>query len=409
MSITSPIKPISDNLVFHFDTKSPRSYLGAPTTNLLPGDYIGAGSNYNNVGGSVTTVLSPTADLYKGAPVWKQTLTPLDASGVSWLSNGNNPGIGVVTGGGGGLANRYTGHSIYFKPTVQMYTYPIYTHYSNIAGWQSSTNYEIQWDGWYRANVIWYDTVTRSDGKYWAINPLSAIVNVPIVIYWAAPFKEDSNRSNFVAPFATYGSPRSVTGSLMDMVGNYNIDLTSAAYDSAGDILYSGAQNLSAGDMGAQFQNFTVEIWFKSNDVANYRNPIDCNWLQYNGSYSNIGPRLEQNSSGTLGWAIGDISGNFQNINVVPSGLDGSKYHHAAITKDGTSVKSYYNGSVVTSTTATYTHPGYFKNVQIGRGFSTSSERWFSGYIPSVKIYNRALSGGEITINYNANKSRFGL
>ena len=182
-------KTATNGLVFAFDTGDTRnSFLGRPTTNLMEGYGL---SNYNNVPGSVTTNLTQTSDSYRGAPIWIQTLTPLDGSGVSWLSNGNNPGLGVVTSGGGGLANRYTGHSIFFKPTVPMHSSPIFTQYSNIGGWQTCCNYEDMGDGWFRAKVLWYDTTTRSDGKYWAINPLSATLNIPITIYWAGPFKED--------------------------------------------------------------------------------------------------------------------------------------------------------------------------------------------------------------------------
>ena len=48
-------------------------------------------------------------------------------------------------------------------------------------------------------------------------------------------------------------------------------------------------------------------------------------------------------------------------------------------------------------------------NVNIGKGFSASGERWFSGNVPVVRIYNRALSSSEILQNYNIQKARFGL
>ena len=165
----------------------------------------------------------------------------------------------------------------------------------------------------------------------------------------------------------------------------------------------------SAGNLGSGFSTFTVEIWFKSDSVANYRNPIDCNWLVYPGAYSNVGPRLEQNSSGNLAWVVGDLSGNYNGFNVVSSGLSSTPIHYAAITKTGSSsFLSYYNGNYVTSLTFSG-WPGSMSDVNIGRGFSTSSERWFLGNIPAVRIYNRALSQDEILQNYNAKKSRFGL
>ena len=168
----------------------------------------------------------------------------------------------------------------------------------------------------------------------------------------------------------------------------------------------------SAGNLGSGFSTFTVEIWFKSDSVANYRNPIDCNWLVFNGGasgYSNIGPRLEQNSSGVLGWVIGDTAGNYTGVDVVASGLSATPVHYTAITRtSSTSFSSYYNGAYVTAGTFSG-WPGSMQAVSIGRGFSTSSERWFLGNIPAVRIYNRALTASEILQNYNAQKTRFGL
>ena len=79
------------------------------------------------------------------------------------------------------------------------------------------------------------------------------------------------------------------------------------------------------------------------------------------------------------------------------------------ITKTDTSnFLSYCNGTYVTSLSFSG-WTGTMSNVNIGKGFSTDSERWFSGNVPVVRIYNRALSLTEITQNYNAQKSRFGL
>jgi len=185
------------------------------------------------------------------------------------------------------------------------------------------------------------------------------------------------------------------------------------SYDRGGGSMFFDASNdfVSVGNIGS-FSTFTVEIWFKSDSVSNYRNPIDCNWLVFNGGasgYSNIGPRLEQDSNGTLGWVVGDAAGNYTGVNVVPSGLSSSAIHCAVITKTGaSSFLSYYNGANVTSTTFS-NWTGTMGNVNIGRGFSTSGERWFNGGVSIVRIYNRALSATEILQNYNNGRARFGV
>ena len=89
--------------------------------------------------------------------------------------------------------------------------------------------------------------------------------------------------------------------------------------------------------------------------------------------------------------------------------MSATPIHCASITKSGNLVTSYYNGAQVQSANQTYTHSGSFSNIQIGRGFSTSAERWFNGRVYNVKIYNKALTTAEILLNYNATKGRFGL
>lgn len=185
------------------------------------------------------------------------------------------------------------------------------------------------------------------------------------------------------------------------------------SYNNGGGSMFFDASNdfVSVGNVGS-FSTFTVEIWFKSDSVSNYRNPIDCNWLVFNGGasgYSNIGPRLEQDSNGTLGWVVGDAAGNYTGVNVVPSGLNSALTHCAVITKTGaSSFLSYYNGNNVSSTSFS-NWTGTMSNVNIGRGFSTSGERWFNGGVSIVRIYNRALSATEILQNYNNGRARYGV
>jgi hypothetical protein len=203
---------------------------------------------------------------------------------------------------------------------------------------------------------------------------------------------------------------RSTTQSLLDLTGNNTLTISSLTYSNDNNNSFSfNGSNYASVNAITGISNFTVEIWFKSDSVANYRNPIDCNWLRYPGSYSNVGPRLEQNSAGNLVWITGDMSGNYEFWTVVSSGLNSSVYHCACLTKSGNRFTSFYNGAVVQSGTASYTWPGDFSNVNIGRGFSTSGERWFIGQVPSVKIYNQALSAAEVAQNFNASRTRYGI
>jgi hypothetical protein len=213
-------------------------------------------------------------------------------------------------------------------------------------------------------------------------------------------------RNSHPTPFVA--GTRSATQALLDATGNRTIDISTMSYDSAGVFQFDGTDDFGGvGNLGS-ISDFTIEIVFKSDSVSNYRNPMDCNWLVYSGSYSNIGPRLEQNSSGNLGWVVGDSSGSYTGITVVSSGLNGAVYHHVALTRTGSTFISYYNGSPVTTTTFNNWY-GSFSNLVFGKGFSTSGERWFIGKIPIIKIYNRVLTPDELSQNFKSYKKRFNL
>ena len=182
---------------------------------------------------------------------------------------------------------------------------------------------------------------------------------------------------------------------------------------SGGYISFDGVDDYgTSGALPGTFSEFTVIIWFYPNSVANYQNPIDCNYA-YNGSTGNIGPRLEMASGGNLGWCISGDTTNNSNLNgvtVVASGLSANTWHCAALTK-GTTLSSYYNGSVVTSNASnSYGFVNVMNNVTLGKGFHLGgSERLFNGRIGIVQIYRRELSASEILQNFNAQRSRFGI
>jgi hypothetical protein len=400
MGYTHSPQIVLDGLTMVLDAANSLSFRGIPTTNLLANSGM---STYNNVGGDVISNLGPTTETYRGAVVWKQTLTAISANGVSWLSNGNNPGIGVVTGGGGGLANRYTGHSIFFRPTVAMHSAPIFTCYSNIGGWQSCGNYDDMGDGWFRANVIWFNTVDGNDGKYWAINPLLATINVPIDIYWAGPFKEDRNDSQVVSPFvngvrgttvATGGgwadrSKGANNGELVNGVGYNSSNLGGLVFDGVDD--YVTAPNTS---LIHRTSNWAYSAW------VNFNGTPSLGTIFENGSWTScLLIRFETN-----GITIYSMSSFWGKFNLSPTlGI----WYKLDFIRNGNSIDFYLNG--VYSQSLSFTadiQPS--SNLFIGMSQHAAGQ-CFNGKIAQASIYNRALTPSEINQIYNATKGRFGL
>jgi hypothetical protein len=403
---------VNEGLVFGYDTGQPifsnnintRLYLGRPTSNEISG--IGM-STYNNVPGSVSSVLEGTSETFQGAQVIKQTLTPLDSSGVSWLSGGNNPGIGVVTGGGGGLANRFTGHSIFFKPTVPMNGNPIFTSYSNIGGWQSSNLFESVGNGWFRAYVTWYDTTTRSDGKYWAINPLQAVVNQPIVIYWAGPFKEDLN-SQAVSPYVF--SSRSSTDALIDLKRNTTLNVSTTSFSSTTNAMFfDGTDDYVGVSDSTSLQvadTFTISAWvFPTNLNARY------------GVFST----RTSNTPGCWQFEVGTGSGGTNRVLVTGVGtwiaestnnvITANTWSNICFVKPNNATQGgtiYVNGVPVSLTqTTSYTILNNSDIKVVGSG--TNLSQFFPGNIANVCLYNRPLSASEVQQNFQAFRPRFGI
>ena len=388
-------KTATNGLVFAFDTGDTRnSFLGRPTTNLMSGYGL---SNYNNVPGSVTTNLTQTSDSYRGAPIWIQTLTPLDGSGVSWLSNGNNPGLGVVSSGGGGLANRYTGHSIFFKPTVPMNSSPIFTYYSNIGGWQSCCDYEDMGDGWFRAKVLWYDTTTRSDGKYWAINPLSATLNTPITIYWAGPFKEDLN-SQYISQYTP--TSRSNTESLLDLAGGNSMSVADVSFNSNLQITFDGTNdniNIPSSNV-FDTQTVTVEVVVKPTTTFQLGF-----WFEkgiVNSQYS----LFMENSNIVWRTAYG---GNYDSLYFGSSNMTANAWNYVVGTYTAGDKRVYLNTNLMNNNNLNVTLNTNQGNQYIG-SYNPNSY-YYNGEIAVVKVYNRVLTPGEILQNYNHYKTRFNL
>lgn len=401
---TSPSIATS-GLMFYYDMNNKaKSWLGAPTTNLSSG--IGIGT-YLNTPSDVTSSLTQTTELYKGQPVYKQVLTPITATGVSQLTNAGNPGIGVVTGGGGGVAARYTGHSIYFKPALGRAglnsSTPIYTHYSNIGGWQSSGNYDDMGDGWYRAHVIYYNASGGSDGKYWAINPAGAALNVPITIYWAAPFKEDRNDSTFVSSY-TYSS-RSTTQSIIDLTNNNTLTATSLTYASNNTFSFNGSANyvdcgtggsLTLGNNGT----FTASAWIKLSTLKNYSGIISKVQSDRGGVYSFM---CCAHNDGTL--IFYNNSSWYNSTNV---GITTNTWYNVVFSFNGSVMSYYVNGNAAGTSALTWPETTSHK-VFVGSWYSPNTIYDLNGIISSAQLYNRALSAAEVKQNFNALRGRYGV
>jgi hypothetical protein len=395
-------KIATEGLVFMYDTiDTENCYKGRPTTNTNTHPlYV-----YNNVPDHVSSTLTATSETYKGVTVYKQDLTALNGTGASYLSNGNNPGIGVYTWpGGGGNANTYTGHSIFFKTSTPLYSTPIFLHYSNIPGYQACcTQPEDMGDGWYRAYVLWYDTVTRSDGKFWAINPSSVASGQTITVYWAGPFREDLN-STSISQFVN--GTRSATQGLLPLVGNSSLDLSNISFTNPAinpQITFDGSNDKIDTNITNIVNNASYEVVLNCKGNVSTYNMYMGQYLPYMGVYG-----------GNTIYYSDYINGSQTVVQTNSGTITYNTYYHVICTREydgsNTTQKVYINGNLLASGTfsgakSAFANPN---TISIGDG---AAFNWypFYGDIPVAKVYNRTLTSNEVTQNYNKYKIRFNL
>jgi hypothetical protein len=222
-------------------------------------------------------------------------------------------------------------------------------------------------------------------------------------------------------------NPLSYSGSgstLTDLSGNdINGTIVGATYtdgtyftlDGVNDYIVTGNcfSAISGGD------SHTVEMWVYLNNVD------DCLW-------SDLGTT---NDPATPGYHFAGAqilqTGPFQQIitglwngTAITRDVAGSAatltgaWKHVTRTYDGTTLKGYVNAANGGGGVAmTFDSPGDdgFSNWHLAFGaqdtttFSGSTAGWLSGRVGIMRVYDRALSGAEVTSNYNDSKSIYGL
>jgi len=199
------------------------------------------------------------------------------------------------------------------------------------------------------------------------------------------------------------------------IVGATYTDNTYFTLDGVNDYIVTGNcySAISASD------THTVEAWVYANNVD------DCLW-------SDLG---STNDPATSGYHFAGAQliqvGPFQQIITglwngtaitrdvgVAGSLTGS-WRHVARTYNGTTLTSYVNGANtsggVTMTFDSPADPGGDGVWYLAFGaedtttYSGSTAGWLSGRVGIMRVYNRALSGAEVTSNYNDSKSIYGL
>jgi hypothetical protein len=387
-------KTSTDGLVFHYDTgNTVRSYLGEPTTNLLPN---GVAAVHDAASGNAVTVTDATTE--KG-PGWKKVTITARGSNFrtlqwTYLSMSANVTytFSAVFDWGNMRGKNYfiyfdgngTGARTYYRPG----------DYTN-AG--SELIDSTMPDGKFAGKILHSGTHTHS---FFIGNSTTGVSGLNDYFY----YKEFQAEAKSHPTQFTTGT-RSATQGLKDLAAKNTINISTVSFDSNAQMTFDGTNDyISIPDSSVMKPSteMTVEMIVKANSTTSGWNrlfgkdPYTNSWLIF----------LE--TGGTLIRALHYVGGTEYRCNTSYS-ISTTKYTHIVFTfKTGDAIRSYFNGSagdgIVSLPAGTFQYNGT-SDFLIGY----AGADYFNGQIPVAKIYNQALTADQVQRNFNAVKSRFNI
>ena len=180
---------------------------------------------------------------------------------------------------------------------------------------------------------------------------------------------------------------------------------TTFSTEGGGNILFNGTDSYTVTPLvTSAITNITMQVWVKV--ILNKKGPFIRNGGGVNGYAIGIG-NVDFDANGNniimlfpgIRWITTGVSYATAGWKLVTMTLNASSVPSAYI--NDTLIGSYAGTSPAIPTIGTY----LARNV----GDETTPFRAYGGNIASAYFYNRVLSLAEITQNYNAGKSRFGL
>lgn len=148
---------------------------------------------------------------------------------------------------------------------------------------------------------------------------------------------------------------------------------------------------------------FSVEVWHYYNGTTTSGQPCILTEVFaggainfFLGSLLASAPQLQ----------VGFFNGSF---NVTPSGytLPASGWYHLVGTYDGSNIKLYVNNILTQTTANTQTPTSGASGIRFMRRWDNPD--YWGGSLAVIRIYNGAIGASDVSTNYNASKTRFGL
>lgn len=388
----SPSLVLNDIVLYYDAFNTASSWIGQPTTNLLPSNLA----------------------IFANTSGWSTGDVPGPVSRRILYGQGYRGRNAVLIQKGTAASGGYFQVQTTFPEAVVGGT--TYTAQIKYKRQDSSTGFAIgDWGGPDGNNPGWSTILDTQFDKDWRIRVVQRLytnsasagftfgVNSTTPGKWLI-FSDFQLEKSTVTSSFTVGT-RSNTQAILDLSKNNIITPTNISYASNNTFSFTGSSYLSIPNNAEKF-NFdreqTIIIWMKNEAaVAARRNP-------YNQAYGGAGT-ITHESNTNLNYYYG-TSG----VNNTPYTSHGSPFSVVngetamiAITRDPANTAWYKNGTL-SGTRANPYGAGVVSGtspILIGTGYTTG----FIGNLNCVMVYNRALSEYQIAQNFDAMRNRYGL
>jgi hypothetical protein len=389
MSLGNGTKIVTDALAFAFDTGSKRSWKGKPTTNLI----ASAGKN-------CSAEYSGTSYPFVSQNITSQVQAAWSASNNTFAMQFEGYRDYVAGGTGGGNDG-----------------YPVMYIYFTDWSWSSTLGIgDYEWA--YRDKTF---TMPDPTGKsiYFAIYHMNSTNRGRS---YARNFQIEQN--SVFTPFVN--GTRSTTEAIIDLKGTTSINAVDLEYSSTGDFEFNGLGLRTGSPLGSYItlntdmttthpsskpDGVTYDLWLNADTDAPNRMGLfvgsgTINHIEiYSSSKYFRTEAVTQNGYSFGAGAFPDnCRGVWSNFTIVFANNEPNR-----------PVRWYQNGKLF----HTHSNMGsgsdinqYFLPSRLGSATGSASYLYadsFKGKISSLKIYSKALSAAEVSVNFNALRSRHGL
>jgi len=195
--------------------------------------------------------------------------------------------------------------------------------------------------------------------------------------------------------------------------GGNNLTINGATYDSNGFFSFDGSNDTLTSSFNPSISSnkeYTFEFWIKLSSSPSAFQYTQAIATDYNASAPYVMMGIRGSSDSSHGGKLDHWERNTGGTEV-GNRYHGQTYfddawHNITYVADSTDLRMYVDGTAVANTS----RPGGTVNSSSNFSFMTGNGTYVKGDLASIRVYlDKALSSTEVTQNFNAKKSTFGL